>query len=79
MDVKKEKQPGMGPKYPRMKNSQGGDPRTHERKSSAKRLCPICHGLIVRAMEKDAIENPMRAIKVEKLAATQRKSKSRKS
>ena len=67
MDVKKEKnQPGTGPKDPRRrKNSQGWDPRTHGRKSSAnsRQGC----ALIVRAMEKDVSENRMRVVKVEKL------------
>ena len=60
MDVKKEEQPG--------------DPSTHERKEHSQRqasgkVCvPIGSGLIVPAMEKDASENPMRVVKVEKLA-----------
>ena len=49
MDVKKEKQPGTGPK----------DPRTHERKSRAnsRQSCD----LIVRAMGKEESENPSNA------------------
>ena len=70
MDVKKEKQPGTGPKDPtrrktardgtkgpkKKKNSQGWDPRTHERKSRAN-IRQSCD-LIVRAMGKEESENP---------------------
>ena len=52
------------------KRIQGRDPSTHERKNSAnsRQGC----GLIVRAMEKDAPENPMRAIKADKLVLNDR-------
>ena len=77
MDVKKEKTARDGTRVPmkknsqrryprtRKENSQGWDPRTPERKSSAnsRQGC----GLIVQAREKDAFENPMRDIKVDKL------------
>ena len=57
----------------RKKNSQGRDPttheerdpRTHERKNSAESRGGC--GSIVRAMGKDASENPMRVVEVEKL------------
>ena len=60
-----------GTRAPVKKNSQGWDPRTHERKSSSngrqvgKFFVLIGCGLIVRAMGKDAPENPMRLVKVE--------------
>ena len=45
-----------GTPEPKKKNSQGRDPRTHDRKSSAnsRQSCD----LIVRVMQKDASENP---------------------
>ena len=55
------------------KNSQGWDPRTHERKehsqlqASGRVSVPITSGSIVRAMEKDACETSTRVVKVEKL------------
>ena len=60
-NVREERKTGrdgtQGPK----KNSQGWDPRTHERKSSAnsRQSCD----LIVRAMGKEESENPMQVIK----------------
>ena len=59
-----------GTQVPMKKNSQGWDPRTHERKSSAnsRRGC----GLIVRAMGKDVSENSMPVVKVEKLVLNAR-------
>ena len=69
MDVKKEKASRDGTQVPMKKNSQGRDPQD-PRKSSAnsRQGC----GLIIRAMEKDAPENPMRAIKVDKLVLNDR-------
>ena len=66
--MKKNRQ-GRDPRT-REENSQGWDPMTHERKSSAhsRRGC----GLVFRPMGKDASENPMRAIKVEKLVLNAR-------
>ena len=61
--MKKNRQ-GRDPRT-REENSQGWDPMTHERKSSAHSRLGC--GLVFRPMGKDASENPMRAIKVEKL------------
>ena len=54
----------------REENSQEWGARTREKKSSANSTRG--GGLIVRSMEKDASENPMRAIKVEKLVLNAR-------
>ena len=63
---------------PVKKICQGRDPRTRERKSSVNdreggKICVlIVCGSIVRAVEKDASENPMRVIMVEKLVLNAR-------
>ena len=45
-----------------------GTPRTRSQLQASGKVCvPIGSGSIVRAMEKDAYENPMRVVRVEKL------------
>ena len=86
VDAKKEKQPGTGPMK---RNSQGWETGPMKKSvancrqeravstcSSGKVCVPIGRGLIVRAMEKDASENLMRVIKVEKLVVDVRDGES---